>query len=368
MIKIARRKTRVVKIGRVAIGGGNPVAIQSMVKCKTSRVAEVLRQIKELDSAGCEIVRVAVKDSDDARAIKKIKEGSALPLVADIHFSWRLGLQAIEAGADKIRLNPGNIYKREEVLPIVEAARKKRIPIRVGLNSGSLPRVSSGSKEIPDRMVEAAMEYIGRLEGAGFFDIVVSVKASNIPDTLAAYRKIAARCDYPLHLGVTATGTPYAGAIKSAIAIGALLLDGIGDTIRISLTEKPQEEVKAAKCILEAVGMRGFGPEIISCPTCGRCEVDLVKIVSELEKRLSAIDYPCPSGRRGLTTRQPQVAVMGCVVNGPGEAAQADLGIAFGKGSGLLFKKGKPVRKIPSADACKTLLKELTGICSGRKH
>ena len=367
MIKIVRRKTRVIKIGRVAIGGDNPVAIQSMVKCKTSQVAGAVKQIKELASAGCEIVRVAVKDSDDARAIQKIKERTALPLVADIHFNWRLGLEAIEAGADKIRLNPGNIYKRNEILPVVEAARKKRIPIRVGLNSGSLPpRKSSGPKEISDRMVEAAMGYIRLLEEFDFFDICVSVKASNIPDTLAAYRKIAARCGYPLHLGVTATGTPRAGTVKSAIAIGALLLDGIGDTIRISLTEKPQEEVKAAKCILEAVGIRSFGPEIISCPTCGRCEVDLVKIVTELERRLSTMDYRL--GNRRLSARQPQVAVMGCVVNGPGEAAQADLGIAFGKDSGLLFKKGKPVCKVSSAHACGALLKEITSICSGRKH
>ena len=294
-MKIARRKAKIIRIGSVAIGGNNPVAIQSMTKSETSDIEKTVKQIKELEGAGCSIVRLAIKDNQDASALRKIKENVNLPIVADIHFNWRLALSAIDNGADKIRLNPGNIYKKNELREIARAAKLNHIPIRVGVNSGSLKshRVSKSAshQSQADKMVESALDYIRILEGFKFFDIVVSLKASNTLDTIEAYRKIAKLCDYPLHLGVTATGSPYTGAIKSAIAIGALLLEGIGDTIRVSLTEECVREVSAAKIILESLELRKFGPAIISCPTCGRCEVDLVRIVKELEDRLSTIDY-----------------------------------------------------------------------------
>jgi (E)-4-hydroxy-3-methylbut-2-enyl-diphosphate synthase len=347
---VMRKKTKAVKIGSLIIGAGNPVAIQSMAKVKTSQVEAVVRQISELEAAGCEIVRLAVKDQADALAIRKIKQRVKMPLVADIHFDWRLAMAAIEGGVDKIRLNPGNIYRKAEIAEVAAAAKLARIPIRVGVNSGSVKggKVSSGA------MVRSACDYIKILEGLRFKDIVISIKASNVPDTISTYRAMSKLCDYPLHLGVTATGSPFQGAIKSGIAIGALLSEGIGDTIRVSLTDKPGREVLAAKAILEAVGLRRFGPEIISCPTCGRCEVDLVKIVEELENRLSTIDY------RPLA-RPLKIAIMGCVVNGPGEAKEADIGIAFGKKDGLVFKNGLAVKKVSAAGCIKYLLKEIRG-------
>ena len=342
-------------MAEVKIGGDNPVVIQSMVKYKTADIKKALSQIKRLERAGCEIVRVAVKDNRDAKAIKEIKRDMRIPLVADIHFDWRLAVKAIESGADKIRLNPGNIYRKEEVKEIAAAARSRCLPIRVGVNSGSLSGQNkgvSGYRGLADKMVKSAMDYIKRLEDFRFYDIVVSLKGSNIADTVTAYRKISKLCPYPLHLGVTATGLPDSGAIKSSIASGVLLSEGIGDTIRVSLTDKPEREVAVAKLILESLGLRCFGPQIISCPTCGRCEVDLVGIVKEIEKRLRTVDC-------GLWNRPPKVAVMGCVVNGPGEARQADIGIAFGKKEGLLFKKGKPVKKVPAAKCVDILVKEL---------
>jgi len=365
MSGIKRRKTRIIKIGNVRIGGNYPVAIQSMAKTKTSCVEETIKQIRELESAGCEIVRVAVKDKDDAKAISRIKSNINIPLVGDIHFDWRMALEAIDSGVDKIRLNPGNIYKRAQVKEVIRAAKLAGIPIRVGLNSGSLQghKVSAqaspkgtrsqGHKSAADKMVKSAVDYIKVLEGYGFYNIVVSLKASNIFDTIEAYRKMTKFCDYPMHLGVTATGLEFPGLVKSSIAIGSLLLEGIGDTIRISLTDKPQNEVKVAKCLLTSLGLRTFGPEIISCPTCGRCEVALVKIVRDLERQLSAISYQ-------LSSRPIKLAVMGCVVNGPGEAKQADLGIAFGKKEGLFFKKGKAIKKVP-ADKCVGVLIEEIG-------
>lgn len=357
---IKRYKTKVVKIGNISIGGNNPVAIQSMAKTKTSDIEKTVRQIKELEKAGCEIVRLAIKDNADACGLKKIKAQVSIPIVADIHFNWRLALAAIDNGADKIRLNPGNIYKKEQIKEVVQAAKFHHIPIRVGLNSGSLPQTANrkapacrqaGQTEyIAERMVKSALDYIKILEKFGFSDIVISLKASSILDTILAYRKIAKVSDYPLHLGVTATGLPGQGAVKSSIAIGALLLEGIGDTIRVSLTAKPQEEVKAARFILEALGLRHFGPEIISCPTCGRCEVDLVNIVKELEDRLSA----------KRSTLNAKIAVMGCVVNGPGEAKEADFGVAFGKQEGLLFRKGKPIKKVSFHNCADALLKEMS--------
>jgi (E)-4-hydroxy-3-methylbut-2-enyl-diphosphate synthase len=356
MAGIKRRETRIIKIGNVRIGGNNPVAIQSMAKTKTSDVERTIKQIEELESAGCEIVRIAVKDRDDARAIAKIKPNIDIPLVADIHFDWKLALEAIDSGVDKIRLNPGNIYKKDQLKEVSRAAKLARIPIRVGLNSGSLQphkliRLQS-QKSPADKMVRSAVDYIKILEDFGFYNIVVSLKTSNIFDTIEAYRKMTKFCDYPFHLGITATGIPSSGIVKSTIVLSVLLLEGIGDTIRISLTEKPVEEVRAAKAVLESLGLRRFGTEIISCPTCGRCEVNLVKIVKDLERQLQATSCK-------LQARPMKVAVMGCVVNGPGEARQADLGIAFGKKEGILFKKDKAVRKV-SADKCvDVLIKEI---------
>lgn len=358
-MKIIRRKTKIIKIGGVAIGGNYPVAIQSMVKTKTSDVRATLKQIEELDRAGCEIVRLAVKDESDARTIKALRRKTRLPLVADIHFSWRLAMAAIDSGADKIRLNPGNIFKKNEIREIAAAAKQNRIPIRVGVNSGSVKghqaTASQRHESFADTLVESALGYIKILEGFKFYDIAVSLKANNVLDTLEAYRKFSKICDYPLHLGVTATGLPFQGAIKSGIAIGALLLEGIGDTIRISLTDKPAEEVKAARAVLEALELRSFGPQIVSCPTCGRCEVDLVRAVKELENKI-ALD-----GKRYTVNgaRPLKVALMGCVVNGPGEAREADAGIAFGKKEGLLFKKGKAAKKVSFSKCVDNLLSEL---------
>jgi (E)-4-hydroxy-3-methylbut-2-enyl-diphosphate synthase len=351
MNRITRRKTRVIKIGNIRIGGNNPIAVQSMAKTRTADVEKTTKQIKELERLGCEIVRLAIKDEQDARAIKQIKNNTSLPVVADIHFNWRLAITAIDSGADKIRLNPGNIYKKEEIKEIVAALKQAGIPLRVGVNSGSVRDLNSKKLSMPDKLVAGSLSYIRIIERLKFHDIVVSLKASTVLDTVAAYRKMSVLCDYPLHLGVTATGSPYSGAIKSSIAVGSLLLEGIGDTIRVSLTDKPQQEVRAAKAILEALGLRHFGPEIISCPTCGRCEVDLVKIVRELESRLSTIYY------RPLT-HPLKVAVMGCVVNGPGEAREADVGIAFGKKEGLMFKGGRIIKKVTYSNCVDSLLKD----------
>lgn len=351
-MKITRRKSRVVKIGSVPIGGTYPVAIQSMVKTKTSRIENVVKEIQGLEDSGCEIVRVAVKDASDALGIRKIKQRVGLPIVADIHFDWRLGIKSIESGADKIRLNPGNIYKESQIKEVVRALKAKGIPLRIGVNSGSVRNLNDRRSSMADKLVTSCLNYVRIVEKLKFFDIVVSLKGSGCLDTVEAYRKIAKLCDYPLHLGVTATGLPLQGAVKSSIAVGSLLLDGIGDTVRISLTDKPRQEVKVAKIILESLGLRAFMPEIISCPTCGRCEVDLIKIVKELENKLSTIDYR-PS------TQPLKIAVMGCVVNGPGEARDADIGIAFGKKEGLLFRNGKPVKRIAYAQAVMALLKEM---------
>jgi (E)-4-hydroxy-3-methylbut-2-enyl-diphosphate synthase len=344
----SRRRARSVRIGGTAIGGDNPVAIQSMAKSRTKDTAETVRQINRLGSLGCEIVRVAVKDREDALAISAIRKRIAIPLVADIHFDWKLAMEAIAQGADKIRLNPGNIRSRSEVREICAAAKKAGIPIRVGLNSGS---VRNGGDQVK-AMLAACKGYIRLMEGFKFRDIVISLKCQNVVDTVAAYRRISVWCDYPLHVGMTATGPSGAGMIKSSAAIGSLLLDGIGDTVRISLTDRPEEEVSAARCLLQAVGVRSFGPELISCPTCGRCQVNLVKIVNELEKKLaSAAVRPA--------ARDIQVAVMGCEVNGPGEARQAAIGVAFGKGRGLLFKRGKPVRTVAESECVDVLLREI---------
>ena len=350
-MRIARHKTKVIKIGNCLIGGNNPIAVQSMAKTRTAEIEKTIKEIKELEGIGCEIVRLAIRDERDAKAIRQIKNKVNLPIVADIHFNWRLAIAAIDSGADKIRLNPGNIYKREEIKEIVSALKQARIPLRIGVNSGSVRDSNSKRLSMPDRLLASSLNYIRIIEGFKFYDIVVSLKASTVLDTVEAYRKISKSCDYPLHLGVTATGTASGGAIKSSIAVGSLLLEGIGDTIRVSLTAEPQEEVRVARSILEALGLRRFGPEIISCPTCGRCTVDLVRLVKQLENRLSTIDWR-------LSARPVKLAVMGCVVNGPGEAKEADIGIAFGRKDGLMFKNGKRIKKVLYSKCIDSLLKE----------
>jgi (E)-4-hydroxy-3-methylbut-2-enyl-diphosphate synthase len=361
--RIRRRRSRAVAIGGTVIGGANPVAVQSMAKTATGDVAGTVRQIRRLAGLGCEIVRVAVKDMRDAEAIAAIRKRIDIPLVADIHFDWKLAMAAIESGCDKIRLNPGNIRKRGEISEICRAAKRRGIPIRVGLNSGS---IQQGGDQVA-AMLAACREYVRLLESLKFREIVISLKCQNAPDTVRAYRQIAGWCRYPLHVGMTATGPSGAGMIKSSAAIGALLLEGIGDTIRVSLTDEPEAEVAAARELLQAVGARSFGPEVISCPTCGRCQVDLVKIVNELERKLQQIRAPAAkltcggtrSAARAGVAPVVQVAVMGCEVNGPGEARQAAIGVAFGKGHGLLFRRGKPVRKVAASECVDALLKEI---------
>ncbi|MFH1678725.1 MAG: flavodoxin-dependent (E)-4-hydroxy-3-methylbut-2-enyl-diphosphate synthase [Candidatus Omnitrophota bacterium] len=354
-MRIKRRKCREVKIGGVRIGGDNPLAVQSMIKVATSDLSATIREINQLRNAGCQIVRVAVRDNKDAATLREIKRRSVLPLVADIHFDKNLAIKAINSGVDKIRLNPGNIYKKEEIKEIAKAAKKACIPIRVGVNSGSLRcrKQDAGNRmQESEKMVKSALEYIKLLEGFGFYDIVISLKSSDIFTAIQANKEIIKHCDYPLHLGVTATGPSFTGIIKSAIVIGELLSEGIGDTIRISLTDKPVKEVKTAYSILGALGLTNTGPQIISCPTCGRCEVDLIKIVNELEKKLYTLHFK-------LYTPPPKVAIMGCMVNGPGEARAADLGIAFGRKEGLLFSKGKPIKKVPFSKCVDVLLQGL---------
>jgi (E)-4-hydroxy-3-methylbut-2-enyl-diphosphate synthase len=357
---IKRHKTKEIQIGNIKIGGNNPIAIQSMAKLPTKDYRKVILQIKNLEKEGCSIVRVAVRDEEDARAISRIKSAIRVPLVADIHFNWKLAICAIKSGADKIRLNPGNIYKSGEIKEVVSAARDYSVPIRVGLNSGSIPKIFRYSVKLKPalKLVKAALDYIKLLEDLNFTSIVVSLKCSNVLDTIEAYREIAQRCNYPLHLGLTATGFSEAGKIKSAVAMGILLSQGIGDTLRVSLTDQPEEEVRVAKYILSSLGRGNFGPEIISCPACGRTEVDIEKIVNELQEKLSAI-LACSAGRRyPLSAKPTKLAVMGCVVNGPGEAEDADLAIAFGKKEGMLYKNSKPIRKVSSSEAVDELLKE----------
>jgi (E)-4-hydroxy-3-methylbut-2-enyl-diphosphate synthase len=327
-----------------------------MTKTKTEDVRATLEQIKRLEDCGCEIVRVSVKDLKQAQAIDKLKKKIKIPLVADIHFHYELAIEAIKRGADKIRLNPGNIYKIDEIEKIVKAAKAHRIPIRVGVNSGSLRNSVLRKSSLAKAMVKSALDYIKILEQMDFREIVISLKASDIQNTVCAYRQIAQLCDYPLHLGVTAAGLLQEGIVKSSIALGILLSEGIGETMRISLTAAPEEEVGISKRILQALNLRHFYPELISCPTCGRCEVDLIKIVQALEKKLSAFAF---GGSCKLLASLPKVAVMGCVVNGPGEAKEADLGIACGKGGGIFFKKGKRITYVREKDFLPRLYDEI---------
>lgn len=344
-----RRKTRPVFIGGVQVGGGAPVSVQSMTNTDTRNAAATVEQINQLEAGGCEIIRVAVPDREAAAALPAIKKGIHIPLVADIHFDYRLALEALQAGVDGLRINPGNIGGRDRVEAVVRAARERKVPIRIGVNAGSLERalLDKHGGVTAGAMVESAMGHIQILEELNFTDIKISLKASDIPLMIKAYRQLAEKVDYPFHVGVTEAGTLRAGSVKSAVGIGILLSEGIGDTIRVSLTGHPRHEVRVGYDILKALGLRRRGVELISCPTCGRTQIELIRIAEEVEERLQQLDRPL------------KVAVMGCVVNGPGEAREADVGIAGGKGEGLIFRKGEIVRKVPENRLVDELLKEI---------
>ncbi|MDK2865892.1 MAG: (E)-4-hydroxy-3-methylbut-2-enyl-diphosphate synthase [Clostridiales bacterium] len=341
--------TRTVKIGNTAIGGGNPIRIQSMANTKTDNVEATVKQILDLERAGCEIIRVAVPDMAAAKAIDKIKSQIHIPLVADIHFDHRLALEAIAAGVDKVRINPGNIGDISKVKAVVNAAANRGVPIRIGVNSGSLERevYEKYGGVTPEALVESALGHVRILNQLDFDNIVISIKATDVKLTYDAYNLLKQSVDYPLHLGVTEAGTQFSGTVKSAIGIGSLLLNGIGDTIRVSLTESPIEEVRVAKKILEVLNLRDFGIRFISCPTCGRTNVDLFSVAKAVEEQLK--DVP-----KKLT-----LAIMGCAVNGPGEAREADLGIAGGKGEFLIFKKGIVIKKVKESEVIEALLAEI---------
>lgn len=336
------------------MGGDAPIAVQSMTNTDTRDVAATVTQIRELAAAGCEIVRVAVPDAAAAEALQAIRREVGVPLVADIHFDHRLALAALDAGVDGLRINPGNIGGRDKVKAVVRRAAERGVPIRIGVNAGSLDRriLARYGGVTAEAMVASAREHIAILEDLGFRDIKVSLKASSVPLTVDAYRLLAREVDYPFHVGVTEAGTLRGGLVKSAVGIGILLAEGIGDTIRVSLTAHPLREVWAAYEILRALGLRRRGVELISCPTCGRCEIDVISIASEVEEKLQHVTAPL------------KVAVMGCIVNGPGEAREADVGIAGGKGVGLLFRKGQPVRTVPASEMVAVLLEEVERLAS----
>jgi (E)-4-hydroxy-3-methylbut-2-enyl-diphosphate synthase len=344
-----RRKTRQIRIGNVLVGGGAPISVQSMTKTDTRNIRATLAQIGRLERAGCEIVRVAVPEAEAAEALGVIRKRSHLPIVADIHFDHRLALKSIEAGADGLRINPGNIGSAAKVREVVRAASERGVPIRIGVNSGSLERglLRAGVGATAGAMVESALRHIRILEDLGFFAIKVSLKASDVPRTLEAYRLLAARVDYPFHAGITEAGGLEAGGVKSAAGLALLIREGLADTIRVSLTAPPESEVRTAWRVLRNLGLRARGVDIVSCPTCGRCEVDLMKIAAAVERKLAGVEEP-------LT-----VAVMGCMVNGPGEAKEADMGVACARGSGVLFHKGKIVRRIPESAIVDELVAEI---------
>lgn len=350
-----REHTRVVRIGNRLIGGGNPVLIQSMCNTKTEDVAATVAQIKNLEALGCDIIRVAVPTDEAARAISEIKKQITIPLVADIHFDYRLAIASMEAGADKIRINPGNIGSKENIKAVVDCAKAHEIPIRVGVNSGSLEKriIEKYGHVTAEGIVESALDKVRILEEFDFRNIVISVKSSDVLMSIRAHELLAEATDYPLHVGITEAGSVYSGNMKSAIGIGTILYHGIGDTIRVSLTDKPEEEVKSGKFILSTLGLRTSGPELVSCPTCGRTRIDLIGLAKQVEELISHYDMPI------------KVAVMGCPVNGPGEAREADLGIAGGIGEGLLFKKGEIIRKVPENELLNELKKELDELKKG---
>ncbi len=341
--------TKQIHVGTVPVGGGAPVAIQSMCNTDTADVEATVEQIHRLEQAGCEIVRVAVPDLAAARAVGRIRSRIGIPLVADIHFDYKLALQCVDSGIDKIRINPGNIGGEDRVKAVADACRNNGIPIRIGVNGGSLekPLLRKYGGVTAEALAESAWGHIRLLEKFDFEDICISVKCSSVPVTMAAYRLLHEQCDYPLHLGVTEAGTPKQGVIKSAMGIGGLLCMGIGDTLRVTLTADPVEEIAVAKDILKAAGLRQEGVNLIACPTCGRTKIDLIPMAGEVERRLAGC-------RKNIT-----VAVMGCVVNGPGEAAAADVGIAGGNGEGLVFRKGEVLRKVPQEQLVDALMEEI---------
>jgi len=347
--KIKRRKTRQINVGKVKIGGSAPIAVQSMTNTSTQDITATVSQIRRLQEAGCEIVRVAVPDQEAAAAVAAIKAQIDIPLIADIHFNYRLAIAAAKSGADGLRLNPGNIGGRQKVKAVVECAKDFDIPIRIGVNSGSLEKdiIKKYNGVTPAGMVESGLRHVDMLKSLDFHKIKISLKASDVHRTIEAYRMLSAKTDLPLHVGVTEAGTLYTGIVKSALGIGMLLAEGIGDTIRVSLTRDPVEEVRVGFEILRALGIRQRGPEIIACPTCGRCNINLFDIVERVEKAL-------------MTTTEPlKIAIMGCVVNGPGEAKEVDIGIAGGDGSGVLFRKGKVVKKFAQDKLVDVLLQEV---------
>ncbi len=345
---VVRRKSKIINVGGVAVGGTAPIVIQSMTNTRSENIFDTVAQIKQLQSAGCDIVRISVYSDQCAKAIKDIKNQISIPLVADVHFDHRLAIAAIENGADKLRINPGNISKAEYISKVTDCAKMHNIPIRIGVNLGSL------NKDIQDKygrsaraLVESALENINMLEQRGFYDIAISVKASQVKTMVESYRMLAEKCEYPLHLGVTEAGDKYAGTVKNAVGMGSLLLDGIGDTIRVSLTGDPVNEIYAAQEILRSIGLYNKGVEIISCPTCGRTRVDLDKMVNTVRSQTQNVD------------KHITVAIMGCVVNGPGEAKDADIGIAGGEGKGVLFVKGEQVAVLPENELLQELINRI---------
>lgn len=344
-----RDKTKIIKIGNKVIGGGNKILIQSMTNTKTEDIKSTVEQIKKLEKVGCEIIRCAVPNMEAAIALKSIKEQINIPLVADIHFDYKLAIAAIENGADKIRINPGNIGADERLKAVVKKAKEKNIPIRVGVNSGSLEKeiIEKYKKVTAEGIVESALDKVNMIEKYGYDNIVISIKSSDVLMCIKSHELIAKKTNYPLHIGITEAGTLYSGNIKSSIGLGVILYQGIGDTIRVSLTGDPIEEVKTAKLILKTLGLRTGGIEVVSCPTCGRTQIDLINLANKVQDMVKDIDKPL------------KVAVMGCIVNGPGEAKEADIGIAGGKGEGLLIKKGQIIKKVPEEKLLECLKEEI---------
>lgn len=347
---ITRRLSKPISVGTVTVGGDAPIIVQSMTKTDTRDIPATIAQVKELTDYGCDIVRIAVPDNEAAQAISAIRKNISIPLIADIHFDYRLALAAMKAGADGLRLNPGNIRDPEQIAGVVRTAKQRQIPIRIGINAGSLPPASKIHPSIAEHMASAALEQVNLLESLDFNLIKVSLKAFDVPTTIEAYRIIAQEIPYPLHLGITEAGPPKTGAIRSAVGIGILLHEGIGDTIRVSLSAHPCEEVNAAYEILKSLNLRRHGPTLISCPGCGRAEVDIIGLAESVDKGLKGITKPI------------KVAVMGCVVNGPGEAKDADVGIACGKGRGIIFKKGKVIRTVDEVDLLQALMTEVESL------
>src|ERR1035437_3961748 len=352
-----KKLTRQIHIGSIPIGGDAPCSVQSMCSTDTRDIPATIAQIKELAEVGCEIVRCAVPDPDAARALAQIKQMSPIPVVADIHFDYKLALQVLEGGIDGLRLNPGNIGEKWKDAEIVASASERKVPIRIGVNAGSLEKelLQKYGHPSAEAMVESAMGHIRILEDLNYREIKISLKASDVMKTVAAYRLFSEQSDYPLHIGITEAGTLYSGTIKSSVGLGILLADGIGDALRVSLTGDPLDEVRVGYEILKCLGLRQRGVNFVSCPTCGRCQINLIKVAEDVEERLKAIDKP-------LT-----VAVMGCVVNGPGEAREADVGIAGGKGEGLLFRRGEIVRKVPESELADALMAEVEKIVKGEE-